>query len=259
MQTVFQFDNSFDGLLTAVFEAYARRTFPDVLSVEGEPLPLFHDEAFTVVTDAEKARRVWRGLEKKLSAGALRCLTRCWLAEEAETPIVLFRYICKAIDAPSSIETNFADPDVLAFARMWKRVETEKWHLIQFIRFQKAADGIYFAAVEPVKNALPLVVDHFRDRLADQRWLIYDVSRAYGFYHDGNEVRHVTFDDSDIPAATHLLTGRLDEHLMDPDERLFQQLWQTYFKAICIRERLNPRKHRQDMPVRYWKYLTEKQ
>ena len=26
-----------------------------------------------------------------------------------------------------------------------------------------------------------------------------------------------------------------------------------------IKERLNPRKHRQDMPVRYWKYLTEKQ
>ncbi|WP_302587710.1 DUF4130 domain-containing protein, partial [Paraprevotella clara] len=32
-----------------------------------------------------------------------------------------------------------------------------------------------------------------------------------------------------------------------------------YFKAICIKERLNPRKHRKDMPVRYWKYLTEKQ
>ena len=57
----------------------------------------------------------------------------------------------------------------------------------------------------------------------------------------------------------HLVTGMLDESLMDKDEKLFQQLWKTYFKAICIKERLNPRKHRQDMPVRYWKYLTEKQ
>ena len=55
------------------------------------------------------------------------------------------------------------------------------------------------------------------------------------------------------------MDGRLDEELMDKDERLFQQLWKTYFKAICIKERWNPRKHRQDMPVRYWKYLTEKQ
>ena len=28
----------------------------------------------------------------------------------------------------------------------------------------------------------------------------------------------------------------------------------SYFK-----ERLNPRKHRKDMPVRYWAYMTEKQ
>ena len=57
----------------------------------------------------------------------------------------------------------------------------------------------------------------------------------------------------------HLVTGMLDESLMDGDEQLFQSLWKTYFKAICIKERLNPRKHKQDMPVRYWKYLTEKQ
>ena len=67
MQIIFQFDNTFDGLLTAVFEAYSRRTFPDVLSVEGEPLPLFHDEVFTVVTDTMKAERVWKGVQKKLS------------------------------------------------------------------------------------------------------------------------------------------------------------------------------------------------
>lgn len=110
---IFVFDNTFEGLLTSVFEAYSRRIFPDALSPEGEPLPLFHDEVFTVITEEEKAKRVWRGLQKKLSSGALSCLAQCWLAEEQETPMLLFRYICKAIDAPRSIETNFADPDVL--------------------------------------------------------------------------------------------------------------------------------------------------
>ena len=84
MMVVFLFDNTFDGLLTAVFEAYSRRTFPDALLMEGEPLPLFCDEVFTVVTDEAKVGRVWRGLQKKLSTGALRCLAQCWLAEEAE-------------------------------------------------------------------------------------------------------------------------------------------------------------------------------
>ncbi|EKU91540.1 TIGR03915 family putative DNA repair protein [Bacteroides oleiciplenus] len=255
--TIFIFDNTFEGLLTSVFEAYSRRTFPDALLPEGEPLPLFHDEAFMVITEEKKAKRVWRGLQKKLSSGALSCLAQCWLAEEAETPILLFRYMRKAIDAPRSIETNFADPDVLEFSRMWKRVDWERLRMLQFIRFQKAADGTFFAAVEPEKNALPLAIDHFKDRFADQPWLIYDIKRAYGFYYDLKEVRQVTFEEGSREG--HLVTGMLDESLMDKDEKLFQQLWKTYFKAICIKERINPRKHKQDMPVRYWKHLTEKQ
>lgn len=254
---IFLYDNTFEGLLTSVFEAYSRRTFPDRLLVEGEPLPLFYDECFTVITDEAKAARVWRGLQKKLSSTALSCLAQCWLAEEPETPMLLFRYIRKAIDAPRSIETNFSDPDVLEFSRMWKRVDWERIRMLQFIRFQKAADGTYFAAIEPNCNALPLAVSHFKDRYADQRWLIYDLKRAYGYYYDLNETRLVTFDEDTREA--HLVTGMLDESLMDKDEKLFQQLWKTYFKAICIKERLNPRKHRKDMPVRYWKYLTEKQ
>lgn len=67
--------------------------------------------------------------------------------------------------------------------------------MLQFIRFQKAADGTFFAAVEPEKNALPLAIDHFKDRFADQPWLIYDIKRAYGFYYDLKEVRQVTFEE----------------------------------------------------------------
>ena len=226
---IFLYDKTFEGLLTSVFEAYSRRIFPDALLLEGEPLPLFYDEIFTVITDEEKSGRVWRGLQKKLSSAALAC----------------------------SIETNFADPDVLEFSRMWKRVDWERIRLLQFVRFQKAADGTFFAAIEPEKNALPLVTGHFKDRFADQRWLIYDIRRAYGYYYDLKEVRQVTFGEDSREG--HLVTGMLDESLMDGDEQLFQSLWKTYFKAICIKERLNPRKHKQDMPVRYWKYLTENQ
>ncbi len=252
--TVFLYDNTFEGLLSCVFAAYARRTFPDRLLPEGEPLPLFCGEAVHVATDARKADRVWRGLGKKLSGAALFRLAACRLAEWPETDGLLFRYIRKAIDAPASIETNFADPDVLDLFRIYKKVEGERMRLIQFIRFQKAADGTFFAAVEPLHNALPLTVDHFTDRFADQRWLIYDIKRQYGYYYDLHEAKEVAFDD---PEQAHLVTGMLGESLADRNEALFQQLWKTYFKAICIRERWNPQKHRKDLPVRYWTHLTE--
>ena len=254
---LFVYDKTFEGLLTAVFDAYFRKSFPDMLLSEGEALPLFYDEFFTVTTDEEKAGRVWRGLQKKLSASALSAITWCWLSELPEVGMLLFRYIRKAIDAPRSIETNFGDPDVLELSKIWKRVDWERLRMFQFVRFQKAADGTFFAAFEPQHNALPLTIEHFKDRFADQKWLIYDMKRRYGFYYDLKTVEEVTFDDDSN--ASHLITGLLDESLMDKDEKLFQQLWKTYFKSITIKERLNPRKHKQDMPVRYWKYLTEKQ
>lgn len=69
------------------------------------------------------------------------------------------------------------------------------------------------------------------------------------------DVSKITFSD---PAQQPLTNGILREDQLDEKEKLFQDLWKSYFKTVCIRERLNPVKHRKDMPVRYWKYLTEK-
>ena len=191
---IFIYDYTFEGLLTCIFDAYFRKTFPDLLLKEGEPLPLFYDETFHVSTDERKAMRVWRGLEKKISHHALSALTYCWLSELPEVDKRLFRYIRKAIDSPRSIETNFADADVLELSKIYKKVDGERVHLMQFVRFQKAADGTFFAAVEPQFNALPLAVEHFKDRFADQPWLIYDVKRQYGYYYDLKEMKEVTFE-----------------------------------------------------------------
>lgn len=88
--TVFQYDSTFEGLLTALFDAYYRRTFPDLLLTEKEPLPLFHEEVHQVVTDAEKTERVWKLLSRKLSRRALASLTYCWLSETPEAAMLLF-------------------------------------------------------------------------------------------------------------------------------------------------------------------------
>ena len=86
--------------------------------------------------------------------------------------------------------------------------------------------------------------------------IIYDNRRQYGYYYNLKEIDEITFSS---PSAPLLQAHRLDEEWLDKDEKLFQELWKSYFNSICIRERLNPVKHKKDMPVRYWKYLTEKQ
>ena len=255
---VYTFDRTMDGVLSAVFDAYFRRQQPDMLTGEGGQLPLFCDEVWQVVTTEEKSQRVWAGLEKRLSREALRLLTVSWLSEEQELSTPLFHYIYKVFGAEKSIERNFADPDVLYVTNTARRVMHERERMLQFLRFQKAKDGTYLGVVAPDHDVLPLITDHFRDRFNDQPWLIYDARRHYGYYYDGHEVARITFDDeSSVPFS--LADGKLRDDVLSDNDRLLQDLWRTYFQAICIRERTNPRKQLSDMPRRYWKYMTEKQ
>ena len=252
---IFTYDKSFEGLLSVVFEAYYRKRFPDVLLGESESLPLFYDEVINVFTEEGKSQRVWAGLKKKLSPSACSMLTVVWLSELPKVGMLMFRYICKAIDAPRSIEMNFGDPDVLELSKIWKKVGNERERVLQFTRFQKTADDTYFAPFEPIYNVLPLVTEHFRDRFADQKWLIYDLKREYGYYYDLSSVTEVTLENNPFRQNS----GKLQPELLADDEKLFQKLWKEYFRSITIRERQNLKLHRQHLPVRFWKYLTEKQ
>jgi len=251
---VFFYDKTFEGLLTAIFDAYMRKTFPDKLLAEGSIVPLFMEESYTVLTQEDKSARVWTAIEKKVSRLACNMLTHAWLSEQEGSDELLFRFIRKTIDSKISIETNFGDNDVLQIHQLARKVSHEAHYLQQFVRFQKAADDIFFAPVSPIYNALPLAIDHFTDRFSDQKWVIYDLKRKYGYYYDLNTTEEITLSDD-----KHLLSGKLDEKLMAEDEKLFQELWKGYFKAMTIKERLNLKLHRQHMPKRFWKYLTEKQ
>ena len=177
-----------------------------------------------------------------------------WLSEVPQSDELIFRYIRKIFESPVSIELNFADEDVLEIRNLAKKVDKERLRLIQFVRFQKAADDVYFAPVSPVHNALPLALNHFTDRFNSQKWVIYDLKRNYGYFYDQKTLTEMTLED-----LTAFTEGKLNEDLMATDEKLFQDMWKAYFKSMTIKERINPKLHRQNLPVRYWKYLTEKQ
>ena len=256
---VYIFDGTMDGLLSAVFDAFLLKEQPEQLLTSGDMLPLFCEHIYKVTTDNEKARRVWTGLEKQLPREALRMISTSQLSELPELWQPLFMVVSKVFRQGNKVIRNFADSDVLAVTQIARRVVHEAHRMKQFVRFQKAKDGTYLAVISPDHNVLPLVVNHFHDRFNDQPWLIYDAHRHYGYHYDGNsQPIRVTFEDEkSVPFS--LTDGKISDDILSSDDHLLQDLWRTYFKAICIRERLNPRKQLNDMPRRYWKYLTEKQ
>jgi probable DNA metabolism protein len=251
---LYRYDNTFEGFLTLVFDAYARKAFPDKIVREGDRL-LFDDEACVVVTDSVRAQRVWTGLRKVLSPAACSMLSVVFLSELPEVEMLLFRYIRRVFADARSPELDFGDPDVLETSKIYKKVTREAERIRMFVRFQKTADGIFFAPTAPLYNVLPLVADFFTDRFSDQPWMVYDVRRNYGLYYDLQETKELVFDKLDFDFST----GKLHDRQAAEDEKYFQHLWKNYFKSISIAARANPRLHRQLLPKRFWKFLPEKQ
>ncbi|MDR1526579.1 MAG: TIGR03915 family putative DNA repair protein [Dysgonamonadaceae bacterium] len=247
------YDGTFEGFLTAVFDVYYRKEIPGRIVTAETALPLFTD-IHNVITAKDKAERVFQGLQKKISQSAIHMLYICYLSEIQDIERILLRYIQKALTSPVSIEINFADDDVLTLSKIYKKVLNERTHLVQFVRFQKTADGMYFALTDPVYNVLPLCADFFQDRYADQQWLIYDSRRNFGLYYDLTETEIVRFEHPPVD----LKTGSIVREQQDDDEKAFQDLWKEYLQSITIQSRKNLRLQRQFMPQRFWKYLIEK-
>lgn len=257
------YESSFEGWLSAVFYVYEHslQHIPVLRLVDHRCYkPSLIDDAFTVPVDAIKAQRVFVKLEALLGRSGMRQLLWGFLAEKDNIGTTLFRIVKYAIDYPNrNILQDLGNMDVLELSQTVKSVGREKHRMEAFVRFEHTKDDIYFARVEPDFNVLPLIGEHFRQRYQDQNWAIYDINRHYGIYFDMSESM------PNRPAPLQTISDIDDSVLRNPssihseDEMRYQRFWQGYFTNVNIKERKNPRLHKQYLPQRYWKYLSEKQ
>ena len=257
------YEPSFEGWLSAVFYVYASRLQDHEylqLIDQNRYVPSLITQSTSVTTDEDKAERVLVKLNKLLGRSGMRSILWGFLSEKDNIGTILFQVVKYAIDYPSRhIMDDLGNLDVLELVQTVKSVGREKHRMEAFVRFEHTTDDIYFARVEPDFNVLPLIGEHFRQRYQDQHWAIYDLVRGYGIYYDKSKST------PSRPAALQTITDLDDAVLRNPtsihseDEQRYQKFWQGYFTNVNIKERKNPRLHKQYLPQRYWKYLSEKQ
>ncbi|GGB84976.1 TIGR03915 family putative DNA repair protein [Dyadobacter sediminis] len=253
---LYVFDGTLEGLLTAVFDCYQRKAGTVKIVSQENFHPDVFQESFTVVSADEKANRVWAGLRKKLDKDWMLRFYKSFLSENPDTFQDLLEFSRYILDNPAGAGENFGNKHVLAVSQMAQKVHREKHRMEAFIRFQQTADGIFYAHIEPDFNVLPLISDHFKNRYADQKWIIYDLKRKYGLYFNLETVEEVAFD---FTTEMSPALNALPETLLDPKEELYSLLWKDYFRSTNIPARKNMKLHIRHIPKRYWKYLSEKQ
>jgi len=250
----YTYDGTFEGLLTVLFSIYESKAPPNSIQPEATAQSGLFARPAHRATDETRAARVWEGLLRTMDPEARTRLYHVFLSEDAERELLVFRYVDLALRSAVDVAENYANADVRRVQRLAQMMFREKHRMEAFVRFEKTADELFHATIEPDMDVLPLIAAHFTRRYADQRWLIYDRRRHYGLYYDLTRTDIVQFENPVGRKTTDLSATVLDER-----EPLFRHLWQTYFDHVNIPERKNLKLHRRHMPLRYWKYLSEKQ
>ncbi|MEI6847161.1 MAG: TIGR03915 family putative DNA repair protein [Chlorobiaceae bacterium] len=238
------YDGSTDGLLSAIEWILEEKSDLEqvILSVREDT---FFEEGYFIGTDITRAEALFLRLRQHVPDAA-QTLYYFMLAEKEGMATALFRYISLAFKHGDKINGYLTHTAVNDIVTISKKAGRELHRMKGLLRFEKLSDGTYLAKMEPDCNIIQPLAYHFSKRLRAEHWFLYDVKRRTAACWENGFLRFGAIEQFTTPAIS-------------DDEKQIQALWQTFFKTIAIPDRTNPRLQKSNMPMKYWKYLTEKQ
>lgn len=250
MTTVFLCQNSFDGILCGVYDAYLSQLNLDECRLELEDeyeYAMFCDYR-EVLPEAWKAGKVADKVNRVMSEEAYVYLYRAGLHKSPDRADRILRFIRLGLKYGRNTLRMLQNPDVYEIFQMNRYVGNEAHFLVEFVRFEKLSSGLFYGTVGPENDVLEIVAAHFADRFPDMDWMLYDEVHQKAALHSksGFWVMHEGVTESELEGMNRTET---------PD--VYVDMWKTFFETISIEERRNPQCQRNMLPLRYRKYMTE--
>lgn len=252
-EKILKYDGSFKGFLTCIFTAYEQKLKIIQILPQAEDQEQLFTGTHNIITEEQKAQRVLKALKSKASVNGIKKIKYAFLSEAQDIEIKLYEMIRYIFSEKEKVELDYSHSAVLYISKIAKQVAREKHRMEAFVRFRLTKDKIYFAIIEPDFNVLPIINPHFKKRYADQKWLIYDIKRKLGVYYDLSKMEYVS-----IALPEDIGFSEANSEYFEVGEIYYQKLWKEYFDSTNIKNRVNMRLHVQQVPKRYWKYLSEK-
>ena len=265
---------SLEGLLSAVFEAYARREDPQDVARADVLQPRLGQTVRVIETNEEHAVRVRRGIRRACGDAAYDAVKHASLSDHPDAGTIVYRFIRYAMaqskphdcsgckrrgscggpcgkfactgKARRSVLGDLAHPAVEPLHRLARSVMNERHRMLQFLRFEHLENGVWFARCNPAASVIPLLMDWFSGRFNTQPFIIFDEAHNIAGVYEGRDWYLVQTENVDLPDRA-------------SEERLMQQAWKRFYDTVAVEARYNPELRRQFMPKRFWKNITEMQ
>ncbi len=244
----YTFDGTTEGLLTAVFMAYARHEDPQDIAREDTLQPRLGQSVIAVETKPELAQRVRVGIQKRGGRYAWELVLHASLVDDADAPTTVYRFVRlvmgRSAAANAMLAHELTNPVVGRMIELDRFVRNERHHMLQFLRFEHMRGDIWFACCNPKANVVGLLMDWFAGRFNTQRFIIYDEAHCMAGVFDGESWMLVSTEEVTLPERS-------------TEEATMQAAWKGFYDAVSIPIRYHPELRRQFMPKRFWKNILE--
>jgi len=236
------YDGSFEGLLCCVHESYYKRELPSMIfSYDKAQETLFPVKE--IETDIFSAQKVEDSIIKSISGEALRLVRLCFYSKAENSEIVILNFLRLGYKTGASVTNMLANDAVHAITKIARNVSRESNYYKEFLRFSDY-NGALVAIIDPKVFVLPLIADHYCDRLPSEQFLIFDETHKYALVHQNGDCVLIALDHIELPEACE-------------KEEKYRTLWKQFYNTIAIEGRINLKRRMGNMPKRYWKHMTE--
>jgi len=236
------YDGSFDGLMCCFYESYYEKELPSLIFSYNEAQETLFPVK-EIETDIFSAQKVEDSIKKSISGEALRLVRLCYYSGVENREIIILNFLRLGYKTGPSVTNMLADDTVHAITKIARTVSRESGYYKEFLRFSDY-NGALVAIIEPKSFVLPMIADHYCDRLPSEQFLIYDEVHKHALVHQNGEIAIIPLDDIKLPEACE-------------KEEKYRALWKQFYNTIAIEGRINPKRRMGNMPKRYWKHLTE--
>lgn len=241
-ELMYQYDGTFEGLMTCVFESYSKKEVPlDILSPANRELMLFSSRV--VETDLGISLRVIASVRQRIGGRALEFVQQAFLTCAVKKELYILLFLRLGFKHGPSVINMLSHEVVDKLFKAVTHLKRESQLLKGLVRFSVYNNALA-AEIEPKNFVLPLLRDHFCDRYQGERFLIYDKTNGMALVYQPYRSVIIPITDLELPVP-------------DAEELVFRELWRCFYDTTGIKERDNPRCRMSHMPKRYWKYLTE--
>ena len=226
--------DDFGAMMSCVYEAWrwGNRGFAVELAVEAaENYQLFCVEHY-VPYDENRAQKVTRSIQEKISWKAFQMVYHCAMSELPEKLEVIYRFLRVGFAVGAGVTACLTEEPVVRITEIAKRVTGESHKFREFVRFTCTKEGILCAVIQPKSNVLTLIAPHFADRMISEDFMIIDQKRKLAVIHPADREWYL-----------HPLDEEEFRYFMenDRDGEEYARLWRIFFERIAVLQRKNPR------------------